>query len=51
MTAAVGLLNFTHSPDLRTMQEIFHAGPILGDAVNSNDLSDLFEPGAVPKKP
>jgi len=44
-------LNFTHSSDLRTMQEIFHAGPLLGDAAGSNDLSDLFEPGAVPKKP
>jgi hypothetical protein len=44
-------LNFTHSSDLLTMQEIFHAGPILGDATNALDLSDLFDPGAVPKKP
>jgi hypothetical protein len=44
-------LNFTHSSDLRTIEEIFHAGPLLGDAANSNDLSDLFEHGAVPKKP
>lgn len=44
-------LNFTHSSDLRTMQEIFHVGPFLGDAVNGIDLSDLFKPGAVPKKP
>ena len=44
-------LNYTHSSDLRTMQEIFHAGPLAGDAANSNDLSDLFQPGAVPKKP
>jgi hypothetical protein len=43
--------NFTHSSDLRTMQEIFHVGPLLGDAANSNDLSDLFDSGAVPKKP
>ena len=42
---------FTHSSDLRTMQEIFHVGPLLGDAVNANDLSDLFKPGAIPKKP
>jgi hypothetical protein len=42
---------FTHSSDLRTMQNIFHVGPYLGDAVNANDLSDLFKPGAVPKKP
>jgi hypothetical protein len=44
-------LNYTHSSDLRTMQEIFHAGPLVGDAANSNDLSDLFQPGAVPNKP
>lgn len=44
-------LNYTHSSDLRTMQEIFHAGPLAGDAANANDLSDLFQPGAVPKKP
>jgi len=42
---------YTHSSDLRTMQEIFHVGPYLGDAVNANDLRDLFKPGAVPKKP
>ena len=33
------------------MQELFHVGPLLGDAVNANNLSDLFKPGAVPKKP
>jgi hypothetical protein len=44
-------LTYTHSSDLRTMQEIFHAGPFVGDAVNAIDLSDLFAPGAVPKKP
>lgn len=44
-------LNYTHSSDLRTMQEIFHAGTYLGDADNATDLSDLFDPGAVPKKP
>lgn len=39
---------FTHSSDLRTMQEIFHVGPpFLGDAVNATDLSDLFQPGAI----
>jgi hypothetical protein len=44
-------VNFTHSSDLRTMQNIFHVGPYLGDAANATDLSDLFKPGAVPKKP
>ena len=42
--------DYTHSSDVRTMQEIFHAGPFVGDAANSNDLSDLFDPGAVPKQ-
>ena len=45
-------VNYTHSSDLRTMQEIFHVTtPFLGDAANSNDLTDLFQPGAIPKKP
>lgn len=44
-------ISYTHSSDLRTMQEIFHVGPLLGDAVNANDLRDLFKPGAVPRKP
>jgi phosphatidylinositol-3-phosphatase len=42
---------YTHSSDLRTLQSIFRVGPVLGDAVNANDLSDLFKPGVVPKKP
>jgi hypothetical protein len=44
-------LNFTHSSDLRTWQNVFHVGPYLQDAANATDLSDLFKPGAVPKKP
>ncbi|MBV9269391.1 MAG: hypothetical protein JO061_24695, partial [Acidobacteriaceae bacterium] len=44
-------VNYTHSSDLRTMQNIFHVGPYVGDAANANDLSDLFEKGAIPKKP
>ena len=40
----------THSSDLRTIEEIFNLGPLLGDAANANDLSDLFQPGAIPKK-
>jgi phosphatidylinositol-3-phosphatase len=43
-------LNLTHSSDLRTMQEIFHVGPVLGDAANAIDLSDLFDEGAISKK-
>jgi hypothetical protein len=43
-------LNFTHSSDLRTIQEIFRtSGPFLGDAANVLDLSDLFDEGAIPK--
>ena len=44
-------LNYTHSSDLRTMQEIFQVGPFLGDAANAVDLSDLFAEGVIPKKP
>jgi phosphatidylinositol-3-phosphatase len=43
-------VEYTHSSDLKTMQEIFHLTPLLGDAANANDLSDLFQPGAIPKK-
>jgi hypothetical protein len=39
--------NLTHSSDLRTMQEIFHVSPLLGDAANVPDLSDLFQPGVI----
>jgi len=40
-------LNFTHSSDLRTMQELFKLkSRFLADAANALDLSDLFEPGA-----
>ena len=46
-----GTVNYTHSSDLRTWQEVFHVGPLLGDAAKAKDLSDLFAPGAVPNKP
>ena len=48
---------YSHSSDLRTMQEIFHVkatggpSPYLGDAANANDLSDLFAPGVIPSRP
>jgi hypothetical protein len=40
----------THSSDLRTMQKIFHVTKplFLGDAVHANDLSSLFDEGAIP---
>jgi hypothetical protein len=44
-------VNYTHSSDLRTMQDIFGAGLFLGDAATAEDLSDLFGPGAISKKP
>ena len=50
-------VDFTHSSDLRTMQEIFHVkadsktSPFLGDAANVPDLSDLFAPGVIPSLP
>ncbi len=33
---------YTHSSLLRTLQEIFDVQPLLGDAANATDLSDLF---------
>jgi len=50
-------IDYSHSSDLRTMQEIFHvratggSSPYLGDAANANDLSDLFAPGVIPTHP
>lgn len=40
------VIYYTHSSTLLTMQEIFNVGPLLGDAVNATDLSDLFIFGA-----
>ena len=40
-------VNLTHSSDLKSWEELFHLQPLLGDAVNANDLSDLFVPGAI----
>jgi len=39
-------VNYSHSSFLRTMQEIFRVGPLLGDAANASDLADLFKPGS-----
>ncbi len=41
-------VHYTHSSCLRTMQKIFNVRPFLGDASNANDLSDLFQSGAIP---
>jgi phosphatidylinositol-3-phosphatase len=51
------LVDYTHSSDLRTMQNIFHVkatggpSPYLGDAANATDLEDLFAPGVIPVHP
>jgi hypothetical protein len=50
-------IDYSHSSDLRTMQNIFHvkatggSSPYLGDAANATDLSDLFAPGVIPSRP
>jgi hypothetical protein len=50
-------VDYSHSSDLRTLQNIFHVkgdsktSPYLGDAVNATDLSDLFEAGVIPSRP
>jgi phosphatidylinositol-3-phosphatase len=41
-------VNYTHSSDLRTMEEIFGLRPFLQDAEDAHDLSGLFEEGAIP---
>jgi hypothetical protein len=41
-------VNLTHSSDLKTMEETFKLQPLLGDAANASDLSDLFQPGVIP---
>jgi phospholipase C len=35
-------IRYSHSSTLRTLQEIFAVGPLLCDAANATDLSDLF---------
>lgn len=35
-------IHYTHSSTLRTIQEVFGVTPLLGDAANATDLSDLF---------
>jgi len=49
----VSTLNYSHSDDLRTMQDIFHVRGkgYLGDAANAQGLNDLFAAGAVDSVP
>jgi phosphatidylinositol-3-phosphatase len=37
-------IHYTHSSLLRSLQETFHVGPLLNDATNATNLSDLFKP-------
>jgi hypothetical protein len=36
-------IHYTHSSTLRTIEEIFNVTPMLGDAAQATDLSDLFK--------
>src|SRR5262249_60057724 len=44
-------VNLSHSSFLRSMQEIFGVGPLLGDAANADSLDDLFNPGRLHQPP
>jgi hypothetical protein len=35
-------IHYTHSSTLRTVEELLHVTPLLGDAANATDLSDFF---------
>jgi hypothetical protein len=39
---------YTHSSDLKTLEEVYGVGPCLGGACNAADLSDLFKSGSIP---
>ena len=41
--AYTNYIHYDHSSTLRTLQEIFQVGPLLGAAANANDLSDFFK--------
>lgn len=44
-------IHYTHSSTLRTLQEIFGVAPLLRDAANATDLSDLFQSAPQPPAP
>jgi hypothetical protein len=41
-------VHYTHSSLLRTVQEVFHVTPLIRDAANASNLSDLFKPAITP---
>jgi hypothetical protein len=47
--AYTNFIDYTHSSDLRTLQELFGVSPFLGGAANATDLADLFVAGAIPE--
>jgi hypothetical protein len=52
--AYTNTINYTHSSDLRTWQEVFGVSPTqgtpwIGDAANATDLRDLFRAGTIPE--
>lgn len=44
-------INYDHSADLRTWEEVFNLNPLLRHANAASDLSDLFAAGAIPAHP
>jgi hypothetical protein len=44
-------VQYTHSSLLRTVQEIFNVTPLIRDAANASNLSDLFKPGTIINPP
>lgn len=41
-------IDYTHSSDLLTMEEIFQLGQCVGGSCSANSLADLFQPGVIP---
>jgi hypothetical protein len=43
-------VDYTHSSDLKTLEEVFGLSPLLNDAASPgvNDLAGLFQPGVIP---
>jgi len=44
-------VHYTHSSLLRTVQEIFNVTPLIRDAANASNLSDLFKPATAISPP
>jgi phosphatidylinositol-3-phosphatase len=44
-------ITYSHSSTLRSIEEIFNVSPMLGDAANATDLSDLFSASCAANTP